>query len=175
MKSKIALYGSILFIAATTIACREKRFKDLTAEHCPVTASGFPETDTAEVRFANAFSPNGDGINDLWFPFFNRHVTAVEFKIIDLSGKILFTSTGMFDGWAPTDDLKKGMTQYVARVRATSSSGNVMDTCVTLYAYYCTPPKAPVGNNQLLFVDQIDMSFPDNYYLPTREKLDFCK
>lgn len=173
MRFKLVLYSGLLLVAASFSACREKRFNNLKKNHCPASASILPAADSAVIMFPNAFSPNGDGKNDIWKPLFNEHIVALEMSVVDLKGKVVFASSGLHDGWGPTNDSKKGMTQYVARVKATSTSGNVMDACMNIYTYYCTPKKTPVDNSELIFIDQIDLSRPGNY-VPTMEQLAAC-
>jgi len=173
MKLKPVLYSGLLFSALILAACREKRPKqDFSNNICPSVPAIFPEIDTGVVLIPNAFSPNGDGKNDIWRPVF-KNITDLEMKIIDANGTILFHSNGLHDGWEFLNGTKAGMTKYLACVRATSTMGQVMESCTYIYAYYCTPENPPVENNLLQFGDQLNPNTPGTY-LPTKENFTNC-
>jgi len=52
----------------------------------------------SKVAFPNAFSPNGDGENDI-FNFKSRYITAVIMKIYNRWGELVFQSTDIDQGW----------------------------------------------------------------------------
>jgi gliding motility-associated-like protein len=54
-----------------------------------------------EVYVPNAFSPNGDGINDVLRPMISSQVqiTSYSFKVYDRWGTEVFTSANLDDGW----------------------------------------------------------------------------
>jgi len=68
------------------------------------TANGCIATDTvhlapaAHVYFPNAFTPNGDGINDV-FQAIGHDLTEAEFTVFDRWGAAMFNSMNMNDGW----------------------------------------------------------------------------
>lgn len=175
-KLKPALYSGILLAALFLGACREKRpgqANDYSNDFCPAVSGIFPEIDTGVVLVPTAFSPNGDGKNDVWRPVY-KNVTALEIKIIDAAGNLLFrTDNGLADGWAPLNGTKTGMTKYLAWVRATSTMGNVMEKCTYIYTYYCTPQNPPIDDHLLQFGDQLNPNTPGTY-LPTRETFTNC-
>lgn len=60
-----------------------------------------------ELFWPNAFSPNGDGNNDLYLPYGNN-VKLIEWKIFNRWGEKVFQSTSFFQGW---DGTYKGQMQ----------------------------------------------------------------
>ena len=52
----------------------------------------------SKVAFPNAFSPNGDGENDI-FNFKSRYITAVIMKIYNRWGELVFQTTDIDQGW----------------------------------------------------------------------------
>lgn len=71
---------------------------------CVVTDSVFVGTRPCvyfEVYVPNAFSPNGDGINDVLKPMISSQVqiTSYSFKVYDRWGTEVFTSANLDDGW----------------------------------------------------------------------------
>ncbi len=53
----------------------------------------------AIVEEANVFTPNGDGINDVFIPVSFSRVKTVEMKIYDRWGNLLYTTTDLNNGW----------------------------------------------------------------------------
>lgn len=82
---------------------------DTTMKKIPVTIF-FPDTIIAHLKpqdFAyygpNAFTPNGDGINDTWRPINNVvDIDRYELEIYDRWGRVVFSSTDPFQEWDGT-------------------------------------------------------------------------
>jgi gliding motility-associated-like protein len=77
---------------------------EVTDGPCVVTDSVFVGTRPCvyfEVYVPNAFSPNGDGINDVLRPMISSQVqiTSYSFKVYDRWGTEVFTSANLDDGW----------------------------------------------------------------------------
>jgi len=51
------------------------------------------------VLFPNAFSPNGDGINDLYSIITRGDIANFVFRIYDRWGEVLFETSNITDGW----------------------------------------------------------------------------
>jgi len=70
------------------------------------------------VFIPNSFSPNGDGNNDL-FTIYGTDISAIDLKIFNRWGELIYATTNQFGGW---DGTYKGQLQmpqvytYVARV-----------------------------------------------------------
>ena len=68
---------------------------------------GCRSTDTSIVRLdyrsdiliPNAFSPNGDGLNDEFMVMNLKYQKVLEFKVFDRWGKMLFETTNATKGW----------------------------------------------------------------------------
>ena len=77
-----------------------------------------------EIFWPNAFSPNGDGNNDIFFPYGNN-VKLIDWKIFNRWGEKIFESTNFFEGW---DGTYKGKPQnpnvYIYEATATLMNGN---------------------------------------------------
>ncbi|HMN06514.1 MAG TPA: gliding motility-associated C-terminal domain-containing protein [Flavobacteriales bacterium] len=54
--------------------------------------------DDPDIFVPDAFTPNGDGSNDVLFVR-GRHISAMELKVFDRWGELVFTSTDPADGW----------------------------------------------------------------------------
>lgn len=72
------------------------------------------------LRMPNAFSPNGDGRNDFYFPVFNQlQAQAIEFWVFNRWGEIVFYSKSLEEqGWDGTSNGKESPTgTYVYKVQ----------------------------------------------------------
>ena len=54
-----------------------------------------------EIYIPNAFTPNGDGINDIWKPVFSNtlNVNQYDLQIFDMNGTLVFWTNKPTDGW----------------------------------------------------------------------------
>lgn len=66
----------------------------------------------------NAFSPNGDGLNDVLYVINHLNITLLEFTIYDRWGELVFTSNDIHNGWDGTinnQEAEVGTYMYVMR------------------------------------------------------------
>ena len=58
-------------------------------------------TSAQDVHIPNAFSPNGDGLNDTWKPVFDDtlSVNQYDLQIFDRDGMLVFWTNDPTDGW----------------------------------------------------------------------------
>lgn len=68
----------------------------------------------------NVFTPDGDGVNDLWRPMQNKFVQSIDLQIFDIWGNVVFTSTDPQIRWnganARGQKLTDGMFYYICDV-----------------------------------------------------------
>ncbi|HMU73305.1 MAG TPA: gliding motility-associated C-terminal domain-containing protein, partial [Ferruginibacter sp.] len=57
------------------------------------------ETNCIPVGIPNAFTPNGDGKNDLFRPVLNREITEYRLQVFNRNGQLLFQSRKPGEGW----------------------------------------------------------------------------
>ncbi|MFN8300108.1 MAG: choice-of-anchor L domain-containing protein [Chitinophagales bacterium] len=84
----------------------------------------------AEVKMPNAFTPNGDGHNDLFGPVYSGPgATIADFKIYDRWGALIHNSTNFWDGQFKSADQPSGTYVYyiVVRVPDDSNFGQTKD------------------------------------------------
>lgn len=73
-----------------------------------VNESGCRNTDSVwvyvnDIRMPNAFTPNGDGLNDVFYPIpQNTHATIKNFSVYDRYGQCIYYSTILGKGWDGT-------------------------------------------------------------------------
>lgn len=73
--------------------------------HCDAsTAITITDSCKTPVYAPNAFTPNGDGINDEWRPLWSTDPGAtIQWSVFDRWGHVLFSSTNADDAWDGTD------------------------------------------------------------------------
>ncbi len=139
---------------------------------CNLQEQELPAGDSAKLFLPNAFTPNGDGLNDIFVPQYSG-MTNINFTVFDNQGNILFKTSELDKGW---DGLSKAGEQYTIiryAVEAVSRSGNRVARCGSAYRLLCIPKGVSRAN--LIFGDQYDPSFPVGYLLGTSlEQLQDC-
>ena len=64
----------------------------------------------------NVFSPNGDGINDVFLPFFEFNLRSYQLQIYDRWGNLLFQTTSATEGWTG-DNAPEGAYYFLIQYR----------------------------------------------------------
>ncbi|TNE30806.1 MAG: gliding motility-associated C-terminal domain-containing protein [Bacteroidetes bacterium] len=80
-----------------------------------VTIVNLVNCEECHIYLPNAFSPNGDGLNDIWKPQFACEALEYQLLIVDRMGNVVFKSNNPNEGWNPIDD--SGLGTYVARIQ----------------------------------------------------------
>jgi gliding motility-associated-like protein len=90
----------------------------------------------SELYLPNAFSPNGDNINDIFLPLFNcDQITFYNLQIFDRWGNLIFESTNKDIGWNGKQDevhMMPGVYPYVVEYELYDSGKKVKGGEVTL-------------------------------------------
>ncbi len=84
-------------------------------------------TTTDLIYVPNAFTPNGDGVNDV-VHVHSPNIASLKFNIYDQWGELLFTSTSMQQGWDGTfKGTKEPIGVYVYILQATMNDGRTIN------------------------------------------------
>jgi gliding motility-associated-like protein len=71
----------------------------------------------------NAFTPNGDGLNDIFIPN-QQNLAVMEMKVFNRWGQLVFSSSDVNKGWdGKYNGVKEEMGTYVYQIRATFFDG----------------------------------------------------
>ncbi len=76
-----------------------------------------------EIHLPTAFSPNGDGINDIWAPIYSGSGVIEEYNIYNRWGQIVYSGNGNTGGWdGKLDGNEQEMGTFTVLVRGVSSA-----------------------------------------------------
>ncbi len=80
------------------------------------------------VRLPNAFTPNGDGVNDLFAPVFNHTPSSYHLVITDRWGTVLFETTDPAAAWDGRDSRGHPVPAgtYIVQLRAVAPDGTTI-------------------------------------------------
>jgi gliding motility-associated-like protein len=91
-----------------------------------------PAGDSGRVFVPNAFSPNGDGINDVFSAQY-VNVKSIDFNIFDSDNKLLYHTGELNAGWAGDINVEKGVRLYHYKLEATTNKDNKISKCGDFY------------------------------------------
>lgn len=105
------------YMAVNLVSCNKI---SLTQKHCKDLVNDPSRNDSSQIIIPNAFTPNGDGLNDVFIPlYFN--ISTVEFTVFNTRGKELFKTTDMTQGFIPEEIPEKNK-EYLFRLQASAKS-----------------------------------------------------
>ncbi len=135
--------------------------------------------DTARIYMQNAFSPNGDGINESSRPVF-KGIASLTFSVYDNNNNLVFTTsqlntpgpnglTTTTSSWQPVQIIN-GYEVYYYKIQATTLSNHQIGICGELYKLSCFPSSIP---QSLLFFES-QLRSDGTYSTNSSENLPNC-
>jgi gliding motility-associated-like protein len=126
--------------------------------------------DSLDFYLPNAFTPNGDGRNDVYrlFGFLDQSYAHFRMSISRLNGQQVFETTNMTAGWNGKDFNGNIPTDYLYKVniKGTSPSTLLIDSCTYVYMFSDTcVPQGIVDLTTLRFEDMFDPATGATPYL----------
>lgn len=146
--------------------CKPKNSIKLT--HCDnLITDTLGTNDSGRIYLPNAFTPNGDGVNDLFIPI-TVHISSIDFTIYDEMNNILFHTNTLGEGWANSPSPSNN-TKYYFRIQAITSDNHKIGICGEVNSLKCI--STGMSLNNFLFPDQLS---PDGMIYPTNENVISC-
>lgn len=121
--------------------------------------------DKARISMPNAFTPNGDGINDISRPL-TLNIASINFAIYDQSNKLIFSTTDLGKGWHTSVE-PDSFEKYYYKIQAITIAGHHIGICGDLYKVGCWPDFAAMFKFE-------DMMRSDGFTGPTMETALYC-
>lgn len=148
-------------------SCTKDKFE------CGVEANTPPADDSSVLFIPTAFSPDGNGCNDVFWPY-ALNIESIHTEVYDTENKLLFETYELNKPWLP-DGFETGMTLLHYKVTAKSKQGYEYYRCGDLYSYKCLPKGFEA--KKLVFGDQYDPALPGNHIRDTTicEIMESCK
>lgn len=153
MQKRLSIF--ILFIASICFGCRKDMHRG--HMHCENLLTDTLGThDSCRIYLPSAFTPNGDGINDIFAPAtFNAKSIAI--RIYDDCDDLVYSSSSLYGGWAPAGDNTYNRIYYY-NVQAITSENHHIGLCGEFKSFRCIPNDAQL--HLYYFSDQIGYDGP---------------
>ena len=157
------------------MSCKKKGDDDSTPEpfHCESGAPIVLKEGSGKLTLPDAFTPNGDGKNDIFRPVFTG-IDENNYELLITLGsnnKLIFKSTNILQGWTGTADEGAACEpgRYALTIRFRTTEGIVKDTCNYITLLATDPVKNCILTHGFTyhFGDEIDVQYPDKGCLNT--------
>lgn len=125
--------------------------------------------DSSRVYIPNVFTPNGDGSNDLYLPFY-QYIIAIDFAVYDDRNNLMFNTDQLGKGWDGKNSTGNS-TRYFYRIQATTINNGRLGYCGEFYCLHCLPDHLDKSN--LRFPDQIHPKY--GFVFPTNDPVEKCR
>lgn len=162
--SLIAISLSILSISSCKKGSDTTTNKNTNVTYCSNVVSVYG-ADSADITMPTAFSPNGDGKNDLYRPVipYPKKIKNFSITVYNTDGTIAYQANNT-NGWdgRNTAGVKNDGYHFNVSISFTKSTGQTIDTCTSVYLLWdngngCLNDVAADKANYI-FEDQIDIS-----------------
>lgn len=128
----------IILLFSFTLCKKENAFTKIKALTCDnLINDNITTADDCFIAAPNAFTPNGDGLNDR-FAIFSKNIKTFKLLIYDVKGNIVFQTEAISNQWDPFSDAVTGKTFYY-RIEATSNTNKRIGLCGEVYPLKCVP------------------------------------
>lgn len=135
----------MIFIFAFILISSCKKDKNSGNTHCDDLVNDMiPADDKGRIEVASAFTPNEDGINDLFRPR-ATNMQSISVKLYNSESKLVFHSDELNQGWHVTYQIEK-FEKFYYRIEGVTLKGNKIAVCGEVYAFACMPSNMSIKN-----------------------------
>lgn len=161
MKKAILYLSAAIIISAQS--CKKEKQVHI---HCDDLINDvLPAGDPGRVFVWTAFTPNGDGVNDLFKPYVSQ-ISSINVRVYDKNSNLVFQTNQIGTGWNPNPPLSNNETYYF-RVEAVTLTNSKIGLCGEVHAIFCNPRNGSIDK----FEDQLT---PFGFTGVTAESLSNC-
>jgi len=164
------IYFSILALSLTLFACNQELKK-----HCCDTSAQFFTSDSVTVFVPNAFTPNKDGINDIFTYQINKPELFTKHELKVYRGAVIAfdkqdTQPIVWDGLIAGKEAKENVLDYILLLKRKDIT--TADSIVELKGKICLRKKIPICAAEMTNCRFLDQLSPLGFSNPTNEILD---
>ena len=150
-------------------ACKKNKTKEPPVTvHCENLVNIVKPGDNARIDVANAFTPNGDGLNDAFRPFL-INIQSTSLTVYDYKSKKVYETTQPDASWAPVFGVNP-YAKFYYRIEATTNNGSTISKCGEVYMLSCFPSE--MNRSSFTFQDQYT---GNGFTGVTAESMQTCK
>jgi len=158
------LYLALFFNILTLSNCKKSN-DAITHINCDgLITDTLGTNDNAKIYIPNGFTPNNDGLNDMYRPV-TYNVASIIFIVYDEQNNVVFTTNQLNQGWQTTV-ANNSFTKYYYKMQAITQSNHKIGMCGEVFKLACIPNDFPTA---LQMEDQITANGfvgTTNDYLP---------
>jgi len=124
--------------------------------------------DNGRIFMPNAFSPNGDGLNEICRPI-TQNIDSIQFTLYDEFNRVVFSTNQLGQGFIPNPG-GLAVKKYYYKIQTTTLARKKIGVCGEVYSLTCftaNPPKS--------FYYFEDMLTPGGFTGSTAESLATCR
>ncbi len=175
MKTILPACAFLLFCAITIVSCKKRDTSNNSAAFCKATGPMIYQKGNSELLLPDAFTPNGDGKNDVFLPVM-KNIDTASYSLTVVQGldAVFFHTTNPTEGWGGLTQTAVNYTPglYEVSIHFKTTDGTEIDGC-----NFVTVPGTDESRHCILtkssayhFADQADPANPAaGFKFPTAE------
>lgn len=175
MKSVLLACTTLLFCATAVTSCKKRDTTNNSAVFCKATGLTIYQKGTSELTLPDAFTPNGDGKNDVFLPVM-KNIDTASYSLTVVQGldAIYFHTTNPKEGWGGPSRTAVNYTPglYAVSIHFKTADGTEVDGCnfVNLLGTDTSRDCIYTSGSIYNFADQVNPANPAaGFKLPTAE------
>lgn len=177
LKTSLLTIAILLLLFATVFSCKKIICcpSPQPATYCSFQSNVLSlRYDSCYYVLPTAFTPNGDGTNDILRGHSNNVAGTYSFTVVDASNNTIFTTTDLYASWNGNITSAPIYDNYIVRLHVEFADGKKIDTCCNIHLsiYNRSTGCIPVDTTTMSFEDQFD---PSTWTLKYKTNENVCK